>query len=227
VLGFGTWQKSYVLRNIDAQLNHADAVIQKARQTDRLKLQLADEYERVRPVLARQRETVAAIQTLGLLSSHPLPTNAWFVLFADSESYYREVENPVVSTNIPARSTTPSFPVPFEVAAQVTNSFIAEISTPMHPLDAMLALGEMIDQLKNNALFRKVDILPLDQRRRLALDSVLVPNGHYALSIELVENEFAAPFLTASEMAALMPVPKTNTTPSIGPRPPIRRGEGL
>ena len=83
VMGFGTWQKTYVLATIDSQLSDAQAVLAKARHTDRLKIQLANDYEVIRPVLARQRDTVAAIQTLGLLSNEPLATNAWFVLFAD------------------------------------------------------------------------------------------------------------------------------------------------
>ncbi len=227
VLGFGTWQKSYVLRNIETQLDQARAVIQKAHQTDRLKLQLAGDYEAIRPVLARQRETVAAVQTLGLLSSQPLPTNEWFVLFADSYSYYHQQENLVISANGPVRSGPALFPLPLESADQVTNSFIAEISTSMYPLEANQALSELIDQLKRNSLFRKVDILSPDQRRRLAHDAVLVPGGHYAISIALNENEFQSPFLTAKEIEALLPVAETNDNRTVNPRSVSRRNDGL
>ncbi len=227
VLGFGTWQKSFVLRNMESQLEQARAVIAKAHQTDRLKLQLASGYESIRPVLARQRETVAAIQTLGLLTSQPLSTNAWFVLFADSDSYYQQPENLVMSTNGPVR-TGPTLPtLPLEVADQVTNSFIAEISTSMYPLEAGLALSELIDQLKRNSLFRKVDLLSPDQRRRLVPDSVLAPPGHYAISIALNENEFQSPFLTAKEIETLLSAVETNRSSSIKLRPETRRNDGL
>lgn len=222
VLGFGTWQKSYVLENIENQLSRARAVLAKARHTDRLKVQLANDYEFIRPVLARQRDTVAAIQTLGLLSSEPLPSNAWFVLFADSESYYTEPEIMVVSTNEPVVAITPEYPLAPDVQERQTNSFIAEISTSLDPLEAGLALGKLIDQLKDHPLFRNVDILSLDERRRLVPKTVLAPNGHYAISIALNPNEFESPFLTAREIAALISAGETNraapSPSSTGPR---------
>ena len=110
-------------------------------------------------------------------------------------------------------------PLPLEAADEVTNSFIAEISTSMFPLDAGQALSELIDQLKRNSLFRKVDLLSPDQRRRLVPDSVLVTNGHYAISIALNENEFENPFLTTREIEALLSTGETNKNASLKLRP--------
>lgn len=194
VLGFGTWQKYYFIQAAEAQLTQAQAVLQLAGQTDRLKLQLHAEYEELRPVLTRQRQTLAAIQTLGLLANHGLATNAWFVLFADADSYHTEP----LPTNAPPVATFPAASL-----ARLTNAFVAEFSTTLDPFSARAVLSGMVDHFKQNPLFRKVDILSPDQRRQLVKESVVLPAGHYALSFTLTDNEFARPMLTPDEVRQL------------------------
>lgn len=209
VLAFGTWQKYYFIREAETQIGQAQAVLQLARQTDRLKLQLAADYEAIRPVLARQAQTIAAIETLGMLVNHPLPTNSWFVLFADADSYYNQrVLAP--PTNAPSFTHQGA-----AAAARLTNAFVAEFSTALDAANARMVLSGMIDRFKTNALFRKVDILSTDQRRRLVQDAVLVPEGHYALSFTLNENDFLKPFLPVEEfrqLTAQLERERTNTT---------------
>jgi len=197
VLAFGTWQKYYFIREVETQLSQAQAALQLARQTDRLKLQLAAQYEEIRPVLARQRQTVAALETLGMIVNHPLPTNSWFVLFGDADSYYGEPAPPAGTNTAPAAPAVTAF------TARLTNAFIAEFSTGLDAASARVVLSEMIDRFKTNANFRKVDILSADQRRRLVKDSVIVPEGHYAVSFTLTDNEFMRPFLSAEELRIL------------------------
>lgn len=208
VLGFGTWQKYYFIRAAEDQLTQAEAVLQLARQTDRLKLQLAAEYEELRPVLTRQRQTIAAVQTLGLLANHELETNSWFVLFADADSYYTEPVPP------PPTNAPPAANFPTATTARLTNAFVAEFSTTLDPFSARAVLSGMIDRFKQNPIFRKVDILSPDQRRRLVKESVVVPEGHYALSFTLTDNEFARPVLTAEEVRQLtQQTERARTTP--------------
>ena len=190
VLAFGTWQKYFLIQEVECQLGKAEEVLARALKTDRLKLQLANEYEVIRPLLARQRDTVAALATLGLLAHQALPTNVWFVLFADADSYYSD-------TNSTATNGTAS------AGLRLTNAFIAELSTSMNAAAARTALSEMIDRFKKDPLFRKVDILAPDQRRRLAKDAVVVPDGHYALSFTMNDNEHLKPLLSAEEIRRL------------------------
>ena len=68
-------------------------------------------------------------------------------------------------------------------ASETRMPLLRRSALPWIRLEAGLALSELIDQLKEYPLFRNVDILALDERRRLVPDSVLVPNGHYAISI--------------------------------------------
>lgn len=199
VLGFGTWQKFYFIREVENQLEQAQMVLQQAQQTDRLKLQLANDYEEIRPVLSRQRQTLAAVDTLGLILNHPLPTNSWFVLFADADSYYSAPTIPL-PTNAPPPAATS---VSSSTAARLTNAFVAEFSTDLDAPSARVVLSKMIDQFKASPHFRKVDILSPDQRRRLVKDTVVVPDGHYALSFTINDNEFGKPFLTPDEMRQL------------------------
>ena len=208
VLAFGTWQKYYFIRDVETQLSQAQAVLQLAKQTDRLKLQLAAKYEEIRPVLARQRQTLAAVETLAMIVNHPLPTNCWFVLFGDADSYYTEPALP------PATNPPPATAAPTPSAARLTNAFIAEFSTALDAASARAVLSEMIDRFKTNANFRKVDILAPDQRRRLVKNSVIVSEGHYALSFTLTDNEFSKPFLSAEELRILTVPPETRQTNS-------------
>lgn len=197
VLGFGTWQKYYFIRDMETELGQARQELELARQTDRLKLQLAADYEEIRPVLVRQRQSLAAIETLGQILSHPLPTNSWFVLFADADSYYTEPA-------LPAPTNAPPAPAALSpTAARLTNAFVAEFSTELDAASARTVLSSMIDQFKTSPLFRKVDILSPDQRRRLVKDDVLVPEGHYAVSFAMNDNEFLKPYLSAEETRQL------------------------
>lgn len=197
VLGFGTWQKYYFIREVESQLSRAQEALDLARQTDRLKLQLAADYEEIRPVLVRQRQSLSAVETLGLIFNHPLPTNSWFVLFADADSYYSEPALP------PPTNAPPVTNVLSSTAARLTNAFVAEFSTELDAASARTVLSTMIDEFKASPLFRKVDILSPDQRRRLVKDSVLIPEGHYALSFTMNENDFRRPFLSHEEIRQL------------------------
>lgn len=213
VLAFGTWQKYYFIRDVETQLKQAETVLQLARQTDRLKLQLDAQYEEIRPVLARQWQALAAVETLGMIVNHPLPTNCWFVLFGDADSYYGEPAMATVTNTAPVPTAT----------ARLTNAFIAEFSTGLDAASARTVLSEMIDRFKTNTNFRKVDILSPDQRRRLVKDSVVAPEGHYALSFTVTDNDFARPFLSTEELRLLtlaLESRPTNANRGTSPTPP-------
>ncbi|HAV65508.1 MAG TPA: hypothetical protein DCY13_24430 [Verrucomicrobiales bacterium] len=221
VLGFGTWQKYYLIQEVERQLSSAREVLSTARRIDQLKLQLAGEYEEVRPVLARQQQTIATIRTLGLLSTQMTPSNSWYVLFADADSYFNQPQLPA-GTNAP-----PTAPASTNVLSRLTNAFVAELSTPLDATTARALLTDVIEQFKRSPLFRKVDILPPDQRRRLVPDGVLVPGGHYALSFSMNENEFQRPVLTGDEIRQLMARSDAERT-NAGRGPvtvPTRRGD--
>jgi hypothetical protein len=110
-------------------------------------------------------------------------------------------------------------------AVRLTNAFIAELSTSIDAAAARIALSEMIDRFKKNPLFRKVDILASDQRRRLAKDAVVVVGGHYALSFTMTDNDFMKPFLSAEESRRLVVTvdPERSSPPRNPALPPPRR----
>jgi Tfp pilus assembly PilM family ATPase len=192
VLGIGTWQKQRLIGETDSRLAQADSVIERARRTSLLKQRLAEEYDEVRPLLARQRKTMAAIQTLDLLTSRPLPTNAWFVLFADADSYYSEPAHPA-ATNSP----------PMTGSARLTNAFIAEFSTSEDAPTARAALSGMIDGFKQAGIFSKVDIVSDDQRRKLVNPAVVVPQGYYTLAFTLEDDDVLPSLLTGDDLRRL------------------------
>jgi Tfp pilus assembly PilM family ATPase len=205
VLGFGTWRKERLILETDLRLAQADSVIERARRTSLLKQRLAEEYEEVRPVLARQRKTMAAIQTLGLLTRRPLPTNAWFVLFADADSYYSEPSHPAASNSLPIVGS-----------ARLTNAFIAEFSTSADASTARVDLSGMIDGFKQVGIFSKVDILSDDQRRKLVNPAVLVPQGYYALAFTFEDDDVLPSLLTGDDLRRVPPQPAP-VRPGYGP----------
>lgn len=208
VLGFGTWIKHRQISAVEEQIVRADSIIERARRAEELRLRLAAEHEELRPVLAGQRHSLAALRTLALLARQPAPTNAWFVLFADADSYYAA---PV----LPAPTNAPPTAVPTNALARLTNGFVAEFSTPLDPSAARAALSGMIDGYKQARFFSKVDILSDDQRRRLVPDAVVVPQGHYALSFTPDETEFPLPVLSADDLRRLGPAAR----PAVGGGP--------
>jgi Tfp pilus assembly PilM family ATPase len=215
VLGFGTWLKHRQIADVEEQILQAGSIIERARRADDLKLRLATEAEELRPALERQRQTFSAVRTLALLAQKPPPTNAWFVLFADADSYYAEPA-------LPPPTNAPPAAAPAAAGVRLTNAFVAEFSTSLDAVSARAMLSAMIDGFKEARFFSKVDILSEDQRRRLVPDSVLVPQGHYALSFTPDENEFTASPLSPEEMRRL--VQPAGAERAAGPGPARRSG---
>jgi Tfp pilus assembly PilM family ATPase len=205
VLGLGTWRK-FALINVKTRLLEEVQAGQTASDAnDAFTSDLVSEYENLRPVLAAQQNTIDTLKAFALLQQSRSNKNFWYVLLADQQSYFSQ-PLALLSTNHPAAKTnllgaaidTPRLG-PFLVrpaAATLTNSaparpgFIAELCVPGDAEASRQALSELVNGLKQQRLFSKVDLLSDDLRRNLADPKVTVPERDFVLALDFAETDF-------------------------------------
>lgn len=204
-LGIGTWQKIDVLGEKQALQTQGQLALAEARTTEMLSQRLVQDYEQVRPVLERQRETLGILQTLALLQ-HIRSNQAFYcVLFADQISYGAAplwvATNPPptapTGTNAPAEappaaSPPPAATSPFaaEIPFRPRDGYIVELCLPEQGDARRRMLSEIVGRMKLSPLYRNVDSLADDRRRRLVNPQVLLPEGSVALELEAADNPF-------------------------------------
>jgi hypothetical protein len=165
--------------------------------------QLLAEYERMRPLLERQKATLDTLKTLALLQQSRSNRAFWYVLFADQQSYFTQPlplapVSPTGPTNILAATSVPPVLMTNVLAAALTNppvkpGFIAELCMPEEGETARRTFSELVADLKKDPMFSKVDSLSSDLRRNLADPKVLLPDRHFALAFELADTELLRP----------------------------------
>jgi Tfp pilus assembly PilM family ATPase len=183
VLAGGTWQKARLVQEKNLLLGQARAALEKAEATERLADQLLVEYERVRPVLERQKFTLDTLNTLELLQQAQTNQGFWYVLFADSKSYF---DLPNGQTNQPPWTNLAATLSP----RPLTNGFIVELAVPQEGEPLRRTLADLVATLENEPLLRNVDSLRADLRRSWVDPAVTLPDRHFALAIELAPNPY-------------------------------------
>ena len=227
LLAFGTWQKLEEYLDKRSLLADSRTALEKARLTEKLSQQLGQHYDRLRPVLQKQEQTLNTLQTLALLQQVRSNQAFWHVLFADPKSYYTA---PLWgATNAPASTNAPGHP-----AATLTNppsfkdGFVAELCVPEEGEAQRRTLSRVVAELKRSPLFKNVDSLSADRRRSLVDTNVVLTDRHFALDLELVENPFRSPERAAGDKrspgpdsrAGPRPAAKAMDRPAAGPPNP-------
>jgi len=194
-LAFGVWQKINVLQRGEMLLTKAQAAVESLQSNQALTSELLSEYERLRPLLERQQNTMDTLGTLTLLQQARSNRSFWFVLMADQQSYFS-----VPATNRPGRTNAPAAPAGREAEAlfaaiwpdisPAKPGLIAELCIPEDSEGARRVLSQIVNDLKEWSLFNKVDLLSDDLRRNLADPKVIVPERHFALSLDFAATEF-------------------------------------
>jgi Tfp pilus assembly PilM family ATPase len=219
-----TAQKLRVIHQKMDLLNKARVGLGQARTNALLAGQLLAQYEQIRPVLDRQQQAFATRTTLDLLQQARSNRSLWFVLFADQQSYFTQ-PLPALSTNQPGATNLllplryPSLIVSNLFGPVLTNpspakpGFITELCIPEEPEAARRTLSQLVNDLKQDPIFAKVDSLSDDLRRPLADPKVLLSDRHFALSLELADTELQRPSPPRRRLPAL-----TNAPPRASPR---------
>lgn len=198
ILSAGIWHQLRLVNRKNAILANTHIALAQARNADRVLADLAADYERLRPLVERQKTTWDTLRTLSLLQSARSNQNFWFLLFADQQSYFSS-PNGASGTNPPAlftnqiagngfRARTNEFPG--------KRGFIAELCIPNPGSNLIPSLSHIVTNLRKAPLFRNVDTLPAGLRRDWVDRKLIVPDRDFALTIDLVENEFQKPVAT-------------------------------
>jgi Tfp pilus assembly PilM family ATPase len=221
LLALGTWQTVTATLYREALLAKVQASRESVRGNDLLTAQLAAQYEELRPLLARQQFTLDALNTLALLQQSRSNRSFWHVLLADQQTYFRgpvlTFTNKPAGTNLPVKLLLAEFGAPPAPAALTnaplgTRGFIAELCVPEDPETARGILSQLVNDLNQQPLFTRVDLLSDDQRRNLADPKVIVPDRHFALELDLAATEFE------------QPLPVKRPPGPRGPSPPSKTG---
>ena len=238
VLAFGTWHQASLLHRKDALLKKVQAAQEAVEANDALTSDLVSEYEGLRPVFAAQQNTVDTLKTLALLQESRSNRSFWYVVLADQQSYFSLPTAALITTNKPAATNLTSSasgqagPVPLAFAAlsatatnlaPVKPGYIAELSIPEDAENARRLLSQLVNDLKEQRLFTKVDLLSPDLRRDVADPKVTVPGEHRVLALDFASTEFqqTVPFKKSPGAAS----PKGPRRPARPAWPPAEGGD--
>jgi Tfp pilus assembly PilM family ATPase len=215
IFAFATWHKVALINRKQALLAKVQAGQEAVEANDALTAELAAEYESFRPLFACQQNTLDTLKTLALLQESRSNRSFWYVLLADQQSYFNQLPgisstNKLTWTNFltaPAshsRSFSSEFP---SASATSTNlspakpGFIAELCIPEDADSARRVRRQLVDELKQQRLFSKADLLSDDLRRNLADPKVIVPDRDCVLVLDFAETEFRQALLLKRVLA--------------------------
>ena len=200
LLAFGAWQKLSQVHHQEELLAKVQAGSDMLRENQTMTADLLVEYETLRPLLQCQQTTRDTLETLALLQQTRSNHTFWYVLLADQYSYFHQPSlsstNRAATTNASAAAITwlPFSSGPFSLSATdvppAKPGLIAELCVPEDLEGARRVRSQIVNNLKQGTLFSKVDLLSDDLRRDLADPKVLLPERHFALSLDFAATEF-------------------------------------
>jgi Tfp pilus assembly PilM family ATPase len=202
LLAFGTWRKYTLIAQKEA-LGHKIQEAQDAVDNNELlNEELVSDYDNLRPLFASEQNSLDTLKTLAMLQQSRSNRSYWYVLVADQQSYF----NPpleMATTNRPARpNLTPVeraamlFNGPPSTAAALTNfwpakpGLIAELCVPDDAESSRGLLRQLVNDLKQQPLFSKVDLLSDDLRQNLADPKVTIPDRRFVVALDFAETDF-------------------------------------
>jgi Tfp pilus assembly PilM family ATPase len=204
LLVFGTWHKVSLINRKQALLTKVQAGQEAVEANEALATELVTDYESFRPLFAGQQNTLDTLKTLALLQQSRSNRGFWYVLLADQQSYFSQPPglastNKLPRTNLLAALTGRAKGGATEwssASATSTNlapakpGFIAELCIPEDADGARRVRRQLVDELKEQRLFSKVDLLSDDLRRNLADPKVIIPDRNFVLVLDFAETEF-------------------------------------
>ena len=193
-LGFAVWQKRSLIRHKEALRDKVKSGLEDAQANAALTRELLAGFDMIRPLFERQQNTTDTLQTLARLQQARGKRDFWYVLLADQQSYFSGAPT-IAPTNKPAAAVE----FPGVRSATTTNTspakpgYIAELCVPENPEAARQVLSAVVNDLKKDAVFARVDLLSEDLRRSLADPKVILPERHFALALDFATTEFQPP----------------------------------
>jgi Tfp pilus assembly PilM family ATPase len=207
LLGLGTWHEVSLINRKQALLTKVLAGQEALEANDALATELSGEYESFRPLFASQQNTLDTLRTLALLQQSRSNRSFWYVLLADQQTYFSQPSG-ITSTNkaswtnlfatiVGRPKVVPTdFPAPAAASTNLSPAkpgFIAELCIPEDVDSARRLRRQLVDELKEQRLFSKVDLLSDDLRRNLADPKVTIPDRDFVLILDFAETQFQQP----------------------------------
>jgi Tfp pilus assembly PilM family ATPase len=204
LLAIGTWHKVSLINRKQALLAKVQAGQEALEANNEQAADLTAEYESFRPLFASQQNTLDTLRTLSLLQQSRSNRSLWYVLLADQQTYFSQSPGPA-STNKPSsaklfasvssrpRGVSTEFSPASSTSTNLSPAkpgFIAELCIPEDVDGARRIRRQLVDELKEQRLFSKVDLLSDDLRRNLADPKVIVPDRDFVLALDFAETEF-------------------------------------
>ncbi len=207
---FGTWRQASIIDQKRALLGKLQSAREAVEANNALTAELYRDYESFRPMFACQQNTLDTLKTLTLLQQTRSNRSFWYVLFADQQSYFNQpaglsLTNTLSATNVFAAitgrgkspgGTTLERSVPAGTSTNLSPAkpgFIAELCIPDDGDEARRVRRELVDELKQQRLFSKVDLLSDDLRRNLAESKVVISDRNIVLALDFAATGFQQP----------------------------------
>lgn len=196
-LGFAIAQNISLIRDKTALRDKVEAALETVEANRALTGELLDRFDAFRPLFERQQFTRDTLHALRRLDEVRGEQSFWCVLFADQTSYFSHPPA-AAATNPPAPAAAESFRARAAVAL-ATNppparpGCIAELCVPDELDNARRLLSALVNELKKDAVFARVDLLSEDLRRPLADPKVILPDRHFAIALDFAATEFQPP----------------------------------
>lgn len=220
VFALVTWRQISLINHKQALLDKVQAAQEAVEANDALTAELYTEYEGFRPLFARQQNTLDTLKTLALLQQTRSNRSFWYVLFADQQSYFNQpatlsTTNRLSRTNVFAAASRPritgglaangaTFGLTTTNLSPAKAGFIAELCIPEDADSARRVRRELVDELKQQKLFSKVDLLSDDLRRNLSESKVVIPDRDFVLALDFAETQFQQPLPVRKPLASTL-----------------------
>lgn len=200
-LALGTWHRLRLIDRKEALFKKVKAGLETVEANDSLLGELNAEYELLRPAFAAQQNTLDTLTTYALLQGARSNQSFWYVLLSDQQSYFSVPPASLTSTNKPARTNTVAITIPERGSASALASnlvssrpgFIAELCVPEDAETARAVLSRVVNELKQQPVFSKVDLLSDDLRRSMAEPKVILPERDFVLALDFAATDFQQP----------------------------------
>lgn len=206
LLAAGTWHKVNLIERKTNLRDKTQAALEAHDALEAFNAELHTEYETLRPLFAAEQNTLDTMRTLAALQDSRSNRPFWYVLIADQHSYFNPPPS-LLPTNRPARTNmsaaspaTADRPYSYSFIGPVMTNIspakagcIAELSVPGASDNARVLLSQVVNDLKQERVFLRVDSLSDDLRRNIADPLVIVGDRHFAIALDFAETNFQQP----------------------------------
>jgi len=194
-LGFAIAQNIALIREKTALRDKVEAALESVEANRALTAEVLDRFDIFRPLFEREQFTRDSLHAWRRLDDVRENQSFWCVLLADQTSYF-SLPPAAAATNPPPAAEPVRARAAFPVSTNpppARPGYIAELCVPEDLDSARRVLSALVNELKKDPVFARVDLLSEDLRRPWADPKVLLPDRHFAIALDFAATEFQPP----------------------------------